>query len=80
MCGVPQGSIHCSLIFILYINWFESCSKDLKCVQYVDDITVHAKGKSISGLATKLSQYRFTKSCHPFDLGLTESVVSHKKS
>ena len=54
ICGVPQGSIHGHRLFILYINDFNSCTKDLNFMHFADDSTLHTKGKSLSDLAAKI--------------------------
>ena len=52
--GVPQGSIFASLIFILYISDFNSCTKDFNFINFADDSTLYAKGKSLSDLRVKI--------------------------
>ena len=52
-CGVPQGSILGPLLFILYINDFNACTKDLKFILFADDSTLYAKDESLSDLAAK---------------------------
>ena len=54
-CGVPQGSIIGPLLFILYINDFNACTKDLKFIHFADDSTLYAKGNSLSDLAAKIN-------------------------
>ena len=39
-CGIPQGSCLGPLLFILYLNDFESCLKFSKANLYADDIEV----------------------------------------
>ena len=53
-CGMPQVSILDPLLFILYINDFNACTKDLKFINFADDIILYAKDKSLSNLAAKI--------------------------
>ena len=39
-CGVPQGSILCPTIFILYVNDMCNISKFVKCILFADDTNI----------------------------------------
>ena len=45
----------CPLLFILYIDDFNACTKDLKFIHFADDSTVYAKGNSLSDVAAKIN-------------------------
>ena len=55
-CGVPQGSILGSILFLIYINDLNQCSEHPKFIHFADDSTLYAIGKTLSCLTSKMNQ------------------------
>ena len=55
-CGVPQGSILGSLLFIIYMNDLFSVSEFLFTILYADDTCVLMNGKHLEDLITRMQK------------------------
>ena len=48
VCGVPQESILCPLLFLFYINDLSSVSKKLFPLMFADNTNIFIQGKNLS--------------------------------
>ena len=53
--GVPQGSVHESLLFTVYINDFPNVSTNFKSILFADDTTLVAAGSNFNSLVDELT-------------------------
>ena len=56
-CGVPQGSVLGPLLFLIYINDFHNCSRQLLYHLFADDANLFLKHKNINILAKFIPGY-----------------------
>ena len=55
-CGVPQGSILGSALFILYVNDTCNASKSLKSILFADDTNLFYAGKDLDEVCKIISR------------------------
>ena len=81
--GVPQGSVHGPLLFLLYINDFPNSSSDFEFHLFADDSTLFYSDHSLVDLENKInielsSTYDWL-SAHKLSLNIDKSnfVIFH---
>ena len=54
-CGVPQGSVLGPLLFLLYVNDIQKCSKKLRFYLFADDTNILYADKNLKALETTIN-------------------------
>ncbi len=54
-CGVPQGSVLGSLLFITYVNDLEKSMTYMKAIMFADDTTAHVASFSLPDLLSNVN-------------------------
>ena len=76
-CGVPQGSVLGPLLFLLYINDIENCSKKFKFYLFADDTNLLYSEKDLNSLEEIVNE----ELCHLYDwLSSNKLSLNLKKS
>ena len=75
-CGVPQGSILGSLLFIVFYNHFADHLEYCNAITYADDTVIFISDKNVSNIETKLNKDLDKISAY---FHLNELVINLKK-
>jgi len=55
--GVPQGAVTSPILFNFYLSNLPTIPKDIKLIQYADDISIFALGPKVEELSTKITTF-----------------------
>ena len=58
--GVPQGAVTSPILFNFYLTKLPTPPKNVKLIQYADDISVHISGTDIKDMSATLTRYAAT--------------------
>ena len=70
-CGVPQGSVLGPLLFLLYINDINTCSKELNFYLFADDTNILYADKNLKSLENIMNA-----ELHKLDIWLTSNKLT----